>query len=240
MTFDDYFAWRREVEAQFFLLNNPEELTQALQQRIEALGLDHFALFIRHPVPFTRPRTFLFTTYPRRWLTRYDNENYYAVDPVLRNVPPPGKFIAWGEGAAKGDEIFWREAKEYGLSSGFSCSLMASNRATGILSVASKKAVNMLKLLPEQQLGLQYLLDLALQTLLRLDDISMRLLDITLSSRELEILKWTAEGKTAAEISLILSISPYTVNFHQKNLQKRFNAPNKTQVASYAAAMGLL
>lgn len=95
-------------------------------------------------------------------------------------------------------------------------------------------------MLPEQQLRLQYLLDLSLQSLLRLDDVSMRILDITLSSRELEILKWTAEGKTAAEISLILSISPYTVNFHQKNLQKRFNAPNKTQVASYAAAIGLL
>ena len=49
MTFDDYFAWRREVEAQFFLLNNTKELTKALQQQIEALGLDHFALFIRHP-----------------------------------------------------------------------------------------------------------------------------------------------------------------------------------------------
>ncbi|HBV39196.1 MAG TPA: transcriptional regulator SdiA, partial [Erwinia sp.] len=44
----------------------------------------------------------------------------------------------------------------------------------------------------------------------------------------------------AAEISLILSISTHTVNFHQKNMQRKFNAPNKTQVASYAAAIGLL
>ena len=240
MTFDDYFAWRREVEAQFFLLNNTKELTKALQQQIEALGLDHFALFIRHPVPFTRPKTFLFTTYPPCWIKRYENENYYAVDPILQECSLPGKFIAWGDAVSDKNEIFWREAKADGLTSGFSCSLMASNRATGILSVVSKKALNMSHMLPEQQLRLQYLLDLSLQSLLRLDDVSMRILDITLSSRELEILKWTAEGKTAAEISLILSISPYTVNFHQKNLQKRFNAPNKTQVASYAAAIGLL
>ncbi|HGU0016342.1 TPA: LuxR C-terminal-related transcriptional regulator, partial [Escherichia coli] len=53
-------------------------------------------------------------------------------------------------------------------------------------------------------------------------------------------LKWTAEGKTSAEIAMILSISENTVNFHQKNMQKKINAPNKTQVACYAAATGLI
>ncbi|MFP0009805.1 LuxR C-terminal-related transcriptional regulator, partial [Escherichia sp. AP1800] len=50
----------------------------------------------------------------------------------------------------------------------------------------------------------------------------------------------TAEGKTSAEIAMILSISENTVNFHQKNMQKKINAPNKTQVACYAAATGLI
>lgn len=49
-----------------------------------------------------------------------------------------------------------------------------------------------------------------------------------------------AEGKTSAEIAMILSISENTVNFHQKNMQKKINAPNKTQVACYAAATGLI
>ncbi|GLR09762.1 transcriptional regulator SdiA [Mixta theicola] len=240
MKFNDYFAWRKEVEAQFFLLNNTEKLTNTLQQQLEALGWDHFALLIRHPVPFTRPKTFLFTTYPKGWIKRYENENYYAIDPILRVCQLPGKFILWDDVVSDRNEIFWQEAKEHGLISGISCSLMALNRAIGILSASSKKAVNVLALLPEQQLRLQYLLELSLQALQRLDDTSMRILDITLSQRELEILKWTAEGKTAVEISLILAISPHTVNFHQKNLQRRFNAPNKTQVASYAAAMGLL
>lgn len=240
MTFDDYFAWRKEVEARFLLLHNAKALTHTLQQQIEALGLEQFALLIRHPLPFTRPKMFLFSTYPKSWLKRYENENYYAIDPILQICQLPGKFILWQDAVSDQNEIFWQEAKQHGLISGVSCSLMALNRATGILSASSKKTANMLTFLPEQQLRLQYLLDLSLQALQRLNDVSMRILDITLSQRELEILKWTAEGKTAVEISLILAISPYTVNFHQKNLQKRFNATNKTQVASYAAAMGLL
>lgn len=240
MEFDDYFGWRREVAEEFVLLCSTEALTRALQQQVEALGLDHFALLIRHPIPFTRPKMFLFTTYPEAWIKQYENENYYAIDPVFLACQWPGKFMQWKDAISQQDEIFWQAAKAHGLSSGFSCSLMALNRTLGILSAASKKAMSKLIFLPEQQLRLQYLLELALQTLQRLNDTSMRVLDITLSERELEILKWTAEGKTAMEISLILAISPYTVNFHQKNLQRRFNAQNKTQVASYAAAIGLL
>ena len=240
MTFEDYFAWRKEIEAQFFLLNNAEELTNTLQRQVVTLGLDRFALLIRHPIPFTRPKLFLFTTYPAEWIKRYENENYYALDPGFLACQLPGKFMLWKDAVNERKEIGWQEAKEYGLTSGFSCSLMALNRALGILSAASKKPMNKLILQPEQQLRLQYLLELSLQTLQRLEDTSMRILDINLSQRELEILKWTAEGKTAVEISLILAISPHTVNFHQKNLQRRFNALNKTQVASYAAAMGLL
>ncbi len=38
----------------------------------------------------------------------------------------------------------------------------------------------------------------------------------------------------------ILSISESTVNFHHKNIQKKFDAPNKTLAAAYAAALGLI
>ncbi|MEM6159753.1 LuxR C-terminal-related transcriptional regulator [Erwinia sp. P6884] len=87
---------------------------------------------------------------------------------------------------------------------------------------------------------MQHLVVLMLEALQRVKDISMTVVDMELSPRELEILQWTAEGKTSAETALILSISENTVNFHQKNMQKRFNAPNRTQLAAYAAAIGLL
>ncbi|CDL45784.1 N-3-oxohexanoyl-L-homoserine lactone quorum-sensing transcriptional activator @ N-3-oxooctanoyl-L-homoserine lactone quorum-sensing transcriptional activator [Escherichia coli ISC41] len=70
--------------------------------------------------------------------------------------------------------------------------------------------------------------------LMRLNDEIVMTPEMNFSKREKEILKWTAEGKTSAEIAMILSISENTVNFHQKNMQKKINAPNKTQVACYA------
>lgn len=51
-----------------------------------------------------------------------------------------------------------------------------------------------------------------------------------LSKRELECLYWTCLGKSAEEISMLLSISRRTVESHFYNLKLRFNSINKTQL----------
>jgi LuxR family quorum sensing-dependent transcriptional regulator len=47
-----------------------------------------------------------------------------------------------------------------------------------------------------------------------------------LSHREAEILKWAAAGKTAWEISVILSVSQHTVLTHVKNAKQKLAATN--------------
>ncbi len=74
---------------------------------------------------------------------------------------------------------------------------------------------------------MQLLVRESLMALMRLNDEIVMTPEMNFSKREKEILKWTAEGKTSAEIAMILSISENTVNFHQKNMQKKINAPNK-------------
>lgn len=76
---------------------------------------------------------------------------------------------------------------------------------------------------------MQLLVRESLMALMRLNDEIVMTPEMNFSKREKEILRWTAEGKTSAEIAMILSISENTVNFHQKNMQKKINAPNKTQ-----------
>ncbi|WP_338562749.1 transcriptional regulator SdiA [Erwinia sp. E_sp_B01_3] len=240
MTADRYLNWRNEIELAFNQIFVASDITTLIEHQTIALGLDFYALYIRHPVPFTRPKIFIYSSYPERWVRTYQKEGFAAIDPVIANCQVPGKILLWDEPLSRSGRKVFEAAKEHGIYSGFSCSAMAKNRAIGILSMASGKTFEKIELTPVMQLKLQYLLVLSLEALQRVKDISMSVMDMELSQRELEILKWTAEGKTSAEISLILSISENTVNFHQKNMQKRFNAPNKTQVASYAAAIGLL
>ena len=64
-------------------------------------------------------------------------------------------------------------------------------------------------------------------------------LPIPLTEREVEILRWTAAGKTAWEIGGILKISERTVNFHIRNVMEKFGVHNKTHAAAKAMGMGL-
>lgn len=64
--------------------------------------------------------------------------------------------------------------------------------------------------------------------------------DIELTDREVEVLKWVADGKTATEISMIMLISVYTVNFHVKNAVTKLNTSNATAAVARAAMLGLL
>lgn len=116
----------------------------------------------------------------------------------------------------------------------------AAKPGAGLLSFSRCSAREIPILSDELQLKMQLLVRESLMALMRLNDEIVMTPEMNFSKREKEILRWTAEGKTSAEIAMILSISENTVNFHQKNMQKKINAPNKTQVACYAAATGLI
>jgi LuxR family transcriptional regulator len=60
-----------------------------------------------------------------------------------------------------------------------------------------------------------------------------------LTPREIEILKWTAEGKTAADIAIILSMKERTVHFHVANAVQKMGVSNKTSAVVQAALSGM-
>lgn len=63
---------------------------------------------------------------------------------------------------------------------------------------------------------------------------------VRLSTRELEIVRLCALGKTSWEIGRILSIAESTVNYHTKNLITKFNACNKMSAVIAVAKAGYL
>lgn len=52
-----------------------------------------------------------------------------------------------------------------------------------------------------------------------------------LTPREQEVLRWIAEGKTDAEIALILGLRPYTVKDYCKSLYRKLGVRNRTEAA---------
>ena len=56
--------------------------------------------------------------------------------------------------------------------------------------------------------------------------------DDGLSEREIEVLRHVAEGRSNAEIGMLLSISPHTVKNHMKRIMRKLGAANRTAAAA--------
>lgn len=61
-----------------------------------------------------------------------------------------------------------------------------------------------------------------------------------LSARELEVLRWTAQGKTSVEIGQILSLSDHTVNAYMTNAIRKLDCVNRTQLVAKAIRLKLI
>jgi DNA-binding CsgD family transcriptional regulator len=61
-----------------------------------------------------------------------------------------------------------------------------------------------------------------------------------LTERELEIVRWTAHGKTSAEIGVIMSLSDHTVNAYTNNAVKKLDCVNRTQLVAKALRMRVI
>jgi DNA-binding CsgD family transcriptional regulator len=64
--------------------------------------------------------------------------------------------------------------------------------------------------------------------------------DNALSTREKEVLAWTAKGKTAVETGSILGISKRTVEFHNNHTRTKLSAANITHAIFIAVRCGVI
>ncbi|MBO0142915.1 autoinducer binding domain-containing protein [Agrobacterium sp. Ap1] len=61
-----------------------------------------------------------------------------------------------------------------------------------------------------------------------------------LTVRELEVVRWTAQGKTSVEIGQILTLSDHTVNAYMTNAIKKLDCVNRTQLVAKALRLRLI
>lgn len=67
-----------------------------------------------------------------------------------------------------------------------------------------------------------------------------RLRRLGLTRRESEVMRWMAEGKRDAEIAVILSISPRTVNHHVRAVLGKLNVETRTAAVRLVMEKGAL
>ena len=68
----------------------------------------------------------------------------------------------------------------------------------------------------------------------------VKLEEVDLTSREIQIIKMVAEGYTNKEIAVLINISPRTVDTHRSNLMKKLNLHSAVDITRFAFKNKLL
>lgn len=217
------------------------ELLAALSAAAYGLGFDYCAYGMRLPLPLSNPKMVMLNNYPVAWQERYAKQNYLAEDPTvvhgMHSVAP----VVWSDQVFASCRRIWDEAREHGLAVGWAQSSFDASGVGGMLTLARSgqeispaewraKSIRMSWLVQAAHEGLSRLLASKRQQ----GGV------IKLTAREIDVLRWTGDGKTSGEVGQIMNISERTVNFHVNNSLVKLNVANKTAGVVKAAILRLL
>ncbi|OUL98901.1 autoinducer binding domain-containing protein [Variovorax sp. JS1663] len=205
------------------------------------LGFEYCAYGIQFPFPLSQPKVHTLFDYPLDWARRYHEAGYVATDPTVLHARRSRTPLVWSDGLFAPTPQLWAEAKSFGLRVGWAQSNLDANGVVGMLSLSRSSEAISANELKVNEPRMRWLVNVAHQALTQ--TLMPKLLEvenILLTGREIEALKWTADGKTAAEIGQILAISVDTVNFHLRNATAKLGATNKTAAVVRAVILGLL
>jgi LuxR family quorum-sensing system transcriptional regulator SolR len=222
-----------------------EASAQAVFDRIATcareLGFEYCAYGLRTPLPLSNPATTMHNNYPQIWQRRYAQARYLGTDPAVLHGRRTQAPLVWTDSVFSTSPQFWNEACESGLRVGWSQSILDANGIGGMLSLSRSGELLTVAELQASELKMRWLVHVAHCALSRLHRAHAHPgRRVSLTEREVEILKWTGDGKTSSEISDILAVSENTVNFHVKNAVRKLDSANKTSAVVRAAMMGLL
>jgi len=228
-------------EAQLHHLQGMAERKDIVESALDLardLGFD-YATFVTGPGQ-VMPHRMALNNMPAAWRQRYRQQGYGATDPSVRHCRHSVVPLLWTDGLFRTTPEFRQDAWNHGIRHGLSLAIHDSDHQVSMLTLARQHlpvSADEFCAKVGQCLWLGNLLHQRLGARQASADGDTH---GQLSGRELEILRWSAEGKTAGDIATILSLSERTVNFHISTAVKKMGMGNKLSAVVHAAQTGLL
>lgn len=211
-----------------------------LEQVRDRFGFDHVAYLGSNPVAGTMHG---YVTYPDEWKKHYTHQSYHLIDPTLRIAQRSIAPIAWSRIEQNENfRLVFRAARDFGISDrGMTIPVRGPFGDTGMLSVTRDTGEDEWKGMISRSIGeLQSIAVHMHDAVMNSDAFSSVLRRTPLSSREVEILQWTAAGKTQQDIADILNISHRTVEVHLRSAREKLFSLTTAQAIARAIAQHLI
>jgi LuxR family transcriptional regulator len=234
-------TWKESQLKQLTFAKGIETAYPILLRFAENLGFNYCAIAVTSPHREVHLNALQINNYPKDWNVQYDKENYRNVDPIIAHCNHSILPIVWEERVFAQAPELWRALQKNGLQHGWSQAF--HDEVSGLCSIISlaRSHCSISPLELYEHYGYIFFANRHVSELYaRSVPIPTKPSRPRLSSRELEILQLSAMGKTAHDISRILSLSERTVNYHVQNLIEKFKVCNKISAVIAAARAGII
>ncbi|MCI0914741.1 MULTISPECIES: autoinducer binding domain-containing protein [Pseudomonas] len=231
--------WNHEHLHRLVTESTPQKVFDLAVHLAQDLGMEFMGLKLRIQLAAQAPRLYLYSNYPLAWIERYQRDEFYKQDPAAALSHTSTGPVLWTDELYREAPDFREQACKHGLRHGWTQSLHDLRHNETQLSVARPCGEIDIHELYDKAGQVQWLCHTLHDTICEhhLGKLSSPL---KMSDRELEVLKWSAAGKTAADVACILSLSLSTVNFHIRSVITKTNASNKAGAVAIAMMRGLI
>ena len=223
-----------------FVPERKDPFKEFLLKTREKFGFDHVAYAGFNPISGT---THGHVTYDDAWTEHYARQGLFKIDPTLiearRSVAP----VDWSRlEHSENFRTVFRDAHDFGITdTGITIPVRGPFGDIGGLSVTSDLSrTEWRKLKRHVMTDLQLVAANVHDMVMRSNPLMKSLSAPQLSSREVEILQWTAAGKSQQDIGDILSISHRTVEVHLRSSRQKLHSLTTVQAVGRAIALGIV
>ncbi len=235
----------RLLSAQLAFASAPSigALTDVCRQLSLDLGFRHFVYALRVPTNFANARLIILDGYPPEWVQRYFACAYHDHDPVMAYCSNQVVPICWSDltqSLSGPSRHMMADAAAHGLVDGVTAPVHSPQGELGVFSLASDASPEEARRVAVSALPWVAMLAGHLHEAVRRVSGLLQQPTPDLSPRELECLRWAADGKTSSEIAQLLGMSERTVNFHLQNAVHKLDVANRQHAVVKAAATGLI
>jgi LuxR family transcriptional activator of conjugal transfer of Ti plasmids len=216
-----------------------------IDSELTSRGFDHFAYLILQP-PEGPLEPLYIGSYREDWSEHYLTQDYVNVDPVMSTAANTVAPFTWNDlyahqpGKSRQRQML-DEAGDFGLRNGMTIPVHGPARAFATFNVAASVGeAETAELWARHKYDLHIIALNSHEQIIKTAYAEASRAPVHLSPRERECLLWTSRGKTAWEISVILSISQDTVLHYLRCANEKLGVNNKTHAVVKALVTGLI
>jgi len=206
-------------------------------------GIISGALVVEHAAG--RVSTFHLGNTPEAFQSTFQNTDVGKRDPVMRRLKRLSAPFVYDQSTYVNEQAgdLWEMQALFGYKTGIAMALHLPGGKHFVMGVDRDQPLPGDDVLVTRMMAdLQLLAVHAQETAIRL--LVPQALEVQylprLTERELEILKWTGEGKSAWAVGQILNISEHNVKYHIKRILMKLAVGSKHQAVAKAKAFGLI